>query len=43
MPISVGPANKSIPTFPNKILLDSATNLFPGPTIISTSGLPKQP
>ena len=26
IPISVGPANKSIPTFPNKILLASATN-----------------
>ncbi len=24
--ISVGPANKSIPTFPNRILFDSATN-----------------
>jgi hypothetical protein len=26
IPISVGPANRSIPTFPNKILLASATN-----------------
>ncbi len=30
--VSVGPANKSIPTRPNSCLLASATNAFPGPT-----------
>ena len=41
--ISVGPANKSIPTLPNKILLASATNWFPGPTKISAGGFLNKP
>ena len=43
IPISVGPANKSIPTLPNKILLASATNWFPGPTNISAGAFPNKP
>ena len=34
--VSVGPANKSIPTLPNNCRLASATNILPGPTNIST-------
>ena len=32
---SDGPANTSMPTSPKRVLLASATNLFPGPTMIS--------
>ena len=41
--IIVGPANKSIPTFPNKIRFASATNWLPGPTKISAGAFPNKP
>ena len=34
--VSVGPANKSIPTVPKSCLLASATYALPGPTSICT-------
>ena len=34
--ISEGPAIMSIPTSPNTSFLAVATNIFPGPTILST-------
>ena len=37
--VSVGPANKSIPTRPNNCLLASATKALPGPTSISTESI----
>ena len=36
---SDGPANTSMPTLPNSMRFASATNLFPGPTMMS-AGLP---
>ena len=37
--VSVGPANKSIPTRPYNWRLASATNILPGPTSISTGAI----
>ncbi len=36
---SEGPANTSMPTLPKSVRLASATNLLPGPTMMS-AGLP---
>ena len=36
MSVSVGPANKSMPTRPYSCRFASATNMFPGPTSMST-------
>ena len=37
--ISLGPATESMLTCPNTHLFASATNMFPGPTILSTFGM----
>ena len=39
MRVSVGPANKSMPTLPYSCLFASATNILPGPTIMSTGDI----
>ena len=41
--ISVGPAKRSIPTFPNINRLASATYWFPAPTKKSTGGFSNHP
>ena len=41
--LSVGPANISIPTRPNNNRFASATNSFPGPTMMSAGGKPNRP
>ena len=43
MHTSVGPASRSMPTWPNTCFLASATKAFPGPAIMSTGWIVSVP